>query len=94
MNALHLTQQIFTDIEAGRFQHFQEWGRGAVTYYWINFFPKLHENENIWTGEGGGHGTHQFICQCVHWQIQEGMLAPFGPISFIFKAVFVINFAK
>ena len=28
MNALHVTQQIFTDIEAGRFQHFQEWGGG------------------------------------------------------------------
>ena len=53
MNALHVTQQIFTDIEAGRFQHFREWGEGGSNLLLDQFFPKLQENENIWTDGGG-----------------------------------------
>ena len=96
MNALHVTQQIFTDIEAGRFQHFQEWGEGGSNPLLDQFFfPKLQENENIWT-DGGGRAWDAPIHLSMHTlaKIQEGMLAPFGPISFILKAVFVKNFAK
>ena len=41
MNALHVTQQIFTDIEAGRFQHFREWGGGGSNLLLDQFFSKI-----------------------------------------------------
>ena len=87
MNALHVTQQIITDIEAGRFQDFQERGLGAITYYLINLYKNFRKLKTFGPGPAGVRTGDAPIYLSMYVQDVRCWDAhlPLGPISFIFS---------